>query len=142
MFMCCHNLLDVNISDNIRKICERAFWRCENISLIVPDDVEVIDTSAFKGVNQEKLHISNPDQGYFEDWPYGEDVISREYGKGIVSRCDFISKIRYSLEIDINGTKRCKDYPGDFDKSFRFISEENKMRHNDTITRMRKFETA
>lgn len=142
MFMCCYSLQDVNISDNIRKIDEGSFWRCENVSLIVPNTVEEIETGAFKGVNSEKVSVGNFSQRYFEEWPYGEDVISVELGKGIITGCDFVSKTKYSLEIEVEGSKKRVDYPGDFDKTFRFIYEENKMRHNDTVIRMRKFESA
>lgn len=44
------------------------------------------------------------------------------------------------MEIDVEGSKKYVDYPENFDKTFRFISEGDKARHTDTVERMRKFE--
>ena len=141
LFMCCYNLRDVNLSVNIRRIDEGAFWLCKNIFLTVPNTVEYIETGAFKGIDRNQIFMDKINERYFEEWPYGEDVVSPEYGKGIIVGCEFIDKTQYSLDIEVGKKELRIIYPKDFDKTFKFISEKNQMRHTATIERISKLKS-
>lgn len=140
LFMCCYNLQRINIPNNVKKICEGAFWRCENLATTIPGSVEEIETGAFKGADKNKIQFEEgTEDRYFEEWPYGEEVLSHKYGKGIIVDCSYISKTQYELSIAFDGAKKCLLYPNEFDDSIKFVTDEGEIRHYETIEKIRNY---
>lgn len=136
MFMCCYSLEKVVLPINTEFIGEGAFWRCENLKLTVPESAD-IDTGAFKGVNRENINsLHKLDDRFFEEWPYGEEVISSEYGHGVVTKCDYIDKTSHDITIHFEYGDINLEYPNEFNASMKFTSERSIHRHQEMLTKL------
>lgn len=136
-FMCCYKLEEIDIPDSVKKIGEGAFWKCENITLSIPESVEEIETGAFKGVCRDNVHIEKDEPRYYQEWPFGEIVQSSEYGKGVITTCDYKSKNRYCLGITYDGGTQSIIYPDEFNDKMRFTTEDAEARHSNVLTKIR-----
>lgn len=121
------------VPDGLEVIEKGAFWSAGNFELNLPESVKEIGVGAFNW--GPRVITSLPfDKGWYQSWPYGEELINCTGEKSLISDVEVIPSGEGCLLLTLNSEDSSKKvfYPF-LNDEYRFSDEENQKRMLDEL---------